>query len=192
MAQAHEEFSSDEYDDAHDVLWADVKDFAEQNHRVYLELQARVYEEKQKTKKKQLKEEALRRRISSEKSEAYFRGWGDAYMFYKKELPTMSDQDREDAIKEQELRMRKQLMKRKRQEQPDNRDGRGKGRGSASSAGTGPTSVPHRPENPSSNAQGGGSASAAGTGPTSVPHRPENLSSNTQVGGSASSASSGL
>ena len=177
MAQASEEDTSecDDLGDSSDIWAREVAAFALQNHRVYMALVQSSYKEKQRINR-QLKEEALRRHILDEKSEAYFRGWDDAYRFYTTELHKMSDESRQAAIKEQEESMKrnsareKEMMnrfKRKREvEQPDDRDaqGRGKGRGSASSAGTGPTSVPHRPENPSSNTQVGGSASSASSG----------------------------
>ena len=173
MAQASEEDTSefDELGDSSDIWTREVTAW------VYMVLAHNSYMEKQKMNEL-LKEEALRRLVLDEKSEAYFSGWDDAMK-------------RNSALEKKKMNMNN---KRKREvEKPDDRDaqGRGKGRGSASSAGTGPTSVPHRPENRSSNAQGGGSASAAGTGPTPVPHRPGNPSSNAQGGGSASAAGTG-
>ena len=55
-----EEDTSDDLDDSHDLRARDVAAFSEENHRVYMAVQSRWYEEKQK--KKQLKEEALRGR----------------------------------------------------------------------------------------------------------------------------------
>ena len=77
-----------------------LRAFAEACHREYAQLELRMYEEKQK--KKELKQEALLREMHEAKSEAYFRGWDDAYRFCKDELAAMSRAERQDSISGQE------------------------------------------------------------------------------------------
>ena len=83
----------------------EVRAFAEAHYKQYAKLELRMYEEKQK--KRQLQEEARRRETVEAKSEAYFRGWDDAYWFYKDELANWSFDERQASIKEREESMKR-------------------------------------------------------------------------------------